>query len=117
MRGATRIVLFLNDAGAGTLANMQARHTIPTAAVAVTDNSAVLAPPWLAAFGMHDIVTPATLLRDVQERQTAAERYGLRLWCLTEGDSLHLIWPGRGMPPDTPFVIHCPSRPAVPTTF
>jgi len=110
-------MLFLNDAGAGTLAGLQARQAVPEASVVLAGNAAALAPAWLAARGVREAIAPASLLREVQERQAAVEQGGVRLWRLEEGDVLHLVWPN---PTNAPMEATLTSRPCSttgPTAF
>ena len=110
-------LLFLNDAGAGTVAGLQARLAVPAATVVLAGNALALAPDWLAALGVHDVLTPGVLLRDVQERQAAVEQGGVRLWRMEEGDVLHIVWPAGTNAPAAALITASPWSPVDPTTF
>jgi competence protein ComEC len=110
-------LLFLNDAGAGTVAGLQARLAVPAATVVLAGNALALAPAWLAALGVRDVLTPGVLLRDVQERQAAVEQGGVRLWRMEEGDVLHIVWPAGTNAPAAALITASPWSPVDPTTF
>jgi competence protein ComEC len=110
-------LLFLNEAGAGTVAGLQARQAVPAATVVLAGNAAALAPGWLAALGVRAALTPGSLLREVQERQAAAEQSGVRLWRMEEGDALHIVWPARTNAPAAALITANPWSPIGLTTF
>lgn len=110
-------MLFLNDAGAGTLAGLQARQAVPEASVVLAGNVAALEPAWLAALGVREALTPGSLLRDVQERQAAVERGGVRLWRMAEGDARHIVWPDRADAPPAALITSRPCSTTGPTAF
>ncbi|MCX7010635.1 MAG: ComEC/Rec2 family competence protein [Kiritimatiellaeota bacterium] len=110
-------VLFMSDAGAGAVAQLQARRTVPVASVVLAENATALAPAWLASLGTRDVITQASLLRDVQERQASAEEGGVRLWRLEEGDALHIFWPVYTNQPARAEIIQCPWNSTGPITF
>jgi competence protein ComEC len=110
-------LLFLNDAGAGTVAGLQARLAVPAATVVLAENALALAPAWLGALGAHDVLTPGVLLKDVQERQAAVEQGRVRLWRMEEGDVLHIVWPAGTNAPAAALITASPWSPVDPTTF
>ena len=110
-------MLFLNEAGAGAVAALQARHAVSEAAVVLAGNAAALEPAWLAALGVREVVTPGSLLRDVQDRQAAVEQGGVRLWRMEEGAVVHIVWPARTNAPPAALLTASPWSPIDPTTF
>ena len=110
-------MLFLNDAGAGTVAGLQAHQAVTQAAVVLAGNAGALAPSWLAALGVRDVLTPGALLREVQERQAAVERDGVRLWRMEEGDVVHIVWPDRTNAPPAALLTANPWSPIDRTAF
>ena len=116
MRGSLA-VLCLNDTGAGVLTRLAISPKQPIHHTIVTENAGALQSEWLARLAAHDVIVPASALREVQERQTAVEQQGLRVWRMEEGDTLHIYWPECGKQTPERKISLCPSKPIVPTTF
>ncbi len=110
-------VLFLSGAGGGALAQLQAGREWPSATVAVADQAEALEAVWLRQLGVREVITPATFLREAQDRQGLAARQGLQLWCLEEGDTLHIVWPVATNPAARVRISQDPWRRAAPTAF
>ena len=110
-------MLFLNDAGAGAVAGLQASQTVAKATVVLAGNAAALEPAWLAALGVREVLTPRSLLREVQERQAAVECRGVRLWRMEEGDVRHIVWPDRADAPPAGLITSRPCSTTGPTAF
>ena len=110
-------MLLLNEAGAGVVAELRARRAASAAAVVLSENPGALVPTWLAALGVRDVLVPASLLKEVQERQAAAEQGTTRLWRMEEGDVLHVIWPADTNAPAAARLTASPWTPTDPTTF
>lgn len=99
-------VLFMNDASADALADLLAHPVEPAAPIVLTEKITSLSPTYLERLATHDVITPASNRREIQETQIQLERCGIRLWRLEENGALQIRWPERSSPP----AIHASSK-------
>ena len=104
-------VMFLNDASAGAVAHLLAPSAEPVAPIVLTERITALTTALLERMGVHEIITPASALREIQELQATLEQRRFRIWRLEDGAGLHIRWPDHGRPatltldPSTTFPI------------
>lgn len=104
----TMSVLFFNDAGANSVAQLQTSRMVPKAAVLVADNATALELGTLSRLGVLDVLTPVSLLREIQARQATLEQGNVHLWRMEEGAGWHIVWPSSARQPTGTTVIPYP---------
>ena len=109
--------LFLNDAGSGAMTQLSAQAGKFRAPLVLAENAAILTPAGIEQLAACDIITPASVLRETQERYATLEQRGLRLWCMEEGDLMHIEWPKRAAQQNEFSISHGPSKTTAPITF